>query len=287
MYLPSQPSPSDQSSLGFIGAAIHWLKERLLTSTKQEVHEPPSLHPTVQLVEGQMLALPPFASMTTAALSQLAVGVEVPSWLMGTENACHVAEATRRAFGQLLRVENPPSSAYTAAGYELCRISHDAFECAGPGRIVTLEYDGDLAVASLTRTPLLRWLDRPIMFSARIGLASRSMAEWIDAFIDLQKPDKVMLVGPNSNSPSLADAIANSRAAPFLEDHSSVPPRNILVLEAAQAAKEELEMQFDGCVEPEECKYLRRKADAMAGTHTPSFPEPSTWPALRPVHWEL
>jgi hypothetical protein len=37
---------------------------------------------------------------------------------------------------------------------------------------MTLEYDRDLAMASMMETPLLNWATNPISFSARKGLTS-------------------------------------------------------------------------------------------------------------------
>lgn len=168
-------SPFDRSLLDFLVASF-LLPKRLWNSlTTQEAIELPPLHPTAQLFQDQMLALPPFANMTRGKLSQSAVSVVIPSWLVGTEEACHVEKAAERTFGRLISLESPPSAAYTAAGYELCRTSYDAFECTGPGRIMMLEVNGKLAVASLVRTPLLRWSADPVTFACSRGLTAGSI----------------------------------------------------------------------------------------------------------------
>ena len=281
----SHPSPFDRTFLDFLVAGFLWPKRLWKTSTEQQLIKSPPLHPTAQLIQDQILALPPFTNIAPKKLSQLAVSVEIPSWLIGTEEACHIARAAEKTFGRMISLESPPSSAYTAAGYELCRISYEAFECTGPGHIMTLEYDGNLTVASMVQTPLSRWFANPVTFSARTGLTSQRMTEWINTFVDSQIPDRLMLVGANADDPLFAKAVANSRAISYLDDHSLLPPRHVLVLGAAQAAKDGLELQVDDCGEPTECENLRRKADAISGTYRP--PRPSTWPATGPRHVEL
>lgn len=281
----SQPSPFDRSFLSFLVAGFLWPKRLWKSSMEQELIELPPLHPTAHLIQDQMLALPPFTTMAPETLSQLAVGVVIPPWLAGTEEACHIAGAAKRTFGRMIRLESPPSSAYTAAGYELCRISYDAFECTGPGRIMTLEYDGSLAVASILQTPLSNWFVHPVTFSARTGLTSRNMTEWINTFVDSQSPNRLMLVGTNADDPVFVNAVANSRAVSYLDDHCRLPSHQVLALGAAQAAKDGLELQVDDCGEPTECEDLREKADAISGTYRP--PKPSIWPAMGPRHGEL
>ena len=152
---------------------------------------------------------------------------------MATEEACHIASAAERTFGRLIRLESPPSSAYTAAGYELCRISYEAFDCTGPGRIMTLEYDGNFAVLSIMQTPLSNWFANPVTFSATTGMRSESITAWINGFVDSQSPDKLMLFGPNVDDPSSTDAIAKSRAVSYLDENFPTPAGQILALGAA------------------------------------------------------
>lgn len=281
----SEPSPFDRSFLDFLTAAFLWPQRLWKTSTEEKLTELPPLHPAARLIQHEMLALHPFTKLPPESLSRLAVGVEIPSWLMGTVEACHIASAAERTFGRLIRLESPPSSAYTAAGYELCRISYEAFDCTGPGRIMTLEYDGNLAVLSVLQTPVSNWFANPVTFSATTGMRSESITAWINRFIDSETPDKMMLIGPNVDDPSFADAIAKSRAVPYLDGNCPLPAGQILALGAAQSAKEGLELQIDDCGEPEECQEVRRKADVIAGTYRPL--RPSTWPAAGPRHAEL
>ena len=133
---------------------LFWPQQFWKSAEKEKLTEIIQLHPAAQLIQYKMLELHPFKNMTSKSLSRLAVGVQVPSWLVGTEEACHIVSAAERTFGRLIRFESSPSSASTAAGYELCRISHEAFDCTGPDRIMTFEYDGNLAVLSIVQTPV-------------------------------------------------------------------------------------------------------------------------------------
>ena len=196
-----------------------------------------------------------------------------------------MVSAVESIFDRLISLETPPSSAYNAAGYELCRISHDAFECTGPGRIMTLEHDGNLTVASIMQTPLLAWTTNPVTFSARTELLSSGMTEWIDAFIESQKPDKLIIIDTHTNESPCADALAKLRAVPYLVDLASHPSHQVLALGAAKAANNGLETQIDDCVEPVECEEIRRTANAIAGTYKPV--RPPTWPATGSLHIEL
>jgi hypothetical protein len=275
----------DKSFLDFLAALFLWPKTLWMSyMTRQQVIKPPPLHPTAQLIQDQILALPPFVNMAPGVLSHLVASVEIPSWLIETEEARHIASAAARTFGRVASIETPPSSAYTAAGFELCRISYDAFECSGPGRIMTLEYDGDLAVASIMQTPVPSWSATQVTFSTRTGLTSLSMTEWINRFVDSQSPDMLILAGSRTDDPLFVDALAMSQVASFLGDYSSLPPAHILALGAAQTAKDKLESQVDDCSEQQECADLRRKADAIAGPFKPL--KPSIWPAVGLRHDE-
>jgi len=278
-------SPFDENFSSFFFALIHWFERLWQLPEHSHQQESTPLHPTAQLIQTQILALPPFANMTPEERLQTTVGVQIPSWLVASQEACHIAEAAKSTFGRVAKQESSPSSAYTAAGYELCRISYEAFECTGPGRLMTLEYDGDVAVASMVETPLLNWATNPISFSARKGLTSDDMAGWINAFIDSQSPDKLMLAGSGTEDSLFIEALAKSRADSYLEDHTSLPSRHILAMGVAKAAKDALESHKDDCVEAKECEDLRRKADAIAGAYRPR--KPPTWPAIGPYHQEL
>ncbi|KAL8853158.1 MAG: hypothetical protein Q9221_002040 [Calogaya cf. arnoldii] len=279
------PASSRQKFFEFLAKknpGLEWLWSSL---NRNKVPELPPLHPTAQTYQDEMLRLPPFADMNTEALSQAAVAIVLPAWLVGTEEACRIAEAARRTFGRMLSLENPPSSVYTAAGYELCRISYDAFDCTGPGRIMTLEYDGDLSVATITSTPLLHWSAGPIVFSAKRGLAAEKMTQWIDSFVASQKPQRIILSGTGVDQPSFVEALRASSINGYLDDQPPLPARHLLAFGAAQVAKDLLESQPDDCSESRECDELRRKADAMSGPFRP--PVPSVWPSVGLRHDEL
>lgn len=262
--------------------------KRLWESLVGHVENPlPPLHPTAQLIQSEMRALPPFNNMTLEKLSELAVAVSVPSWLTDSSAACHVVTAASNTFGRFIGLESPPSSSYTAAGYELCRISHDAFDCTGPGRIMTLEYNGKIAVASVVQTPLRNWFTSSVTVSTHTTLTLSSMTEWINSFIGNQHPDHLMLVGSRVNESLFANAVADSHAGRYLNrtQPSILPPEHVLALGAALIAKIGLESQRDDCGEREECIRLRQKADAIAGAYKPL--RPIVWPANSPGHVEL
>lgn len=285
--LHSSPPPASSTYEFLESLAMRMPSVRTLwnSSITTKEPEPPPLHHTAQIFQNDMLRLAPFADMDAKARSQAAVAIVLPAWLAGTNEACHIAEAAHRTFSRILSLENPSSSAYTAAGYELCRVSYDAFYCIGPGLIMTLEHDGDLSVASVTSTPLMSWSTEPVVFSARRGLGPEEMTRWIDSFVESQKPDRVILSGAVVHQPSLKDALRASRIKEYLDDQPPLPARHILAFGAAQVAKDALESQPDGFSESRECEELRRKADAISGPFRP--PVPSVWPSVGVRHDEL
>lgn len=284
------PSPTPASSTDrffeLLATYIPGVMSLWIPLTGNNVPEPPPLHQTAQIFQNEMLRLAPFAGMDAEARSKAAVAIALPAWLAGTEEACHIADAARRTFGRMLSLENPPSSVYTAAGYELCRISYDAFECTGPGRIMTLEHDGDFSVATITSTPLFHWSAEPVVFSARRGLAREKMTRWIESFVVSQKPQRIILCGTGVDRPSFVEALRASSINQYLDDQQPpLPARHLLTFGAAQAAKDLLETRFDDCLEPRECDEVRRKADAISGPFRP--PVPPIWPSVGPRHDEL
>ncbi|KAL9094634.1 MAG: hypothetical protein Q9165_003194 [Trypethelium subeluteriae] len=216
--------------------------------------------------------------MTSEILARKAVDVVIPSWLAATEEACHILDAAQKIFGRSVGMESTPSSAYTAAGYELCRISYEVFDCTDPGRIMILEYDGGVATASVAKTPLMSISSDPISFSVRKDLTSKEMAGWIDQFIVSQKPNMLMLAGADAEDPIFIDAIQGSHASSFPDDHPRLPREQIIALGAALAAKDALESQPTDCDEPPERGEIRKKADRNAGIIRRTRPTP--WPHL-------
>lgn len=271
-----QDSAFDESFLGFLGAVSSWPVQRLKKMwTEQQAIEIPAPHPVAELFRKELLSLPSFKNMDSQQLSQLAVGLTIPSWLFGSPEACHLIEVARNAFHRVI-VESAPSSAYTAAGYELCRISYEDFECTGPGRIMTLECDEGTAVASMMQTPALSFADL-VMFSISMPKGS---AQWIDSVIREMQPQKVMLVG--SEKAPCADAVAG---VSDLLVSSPSPQDHLLAFGAARSAKELLESQGEDCHELEECEELTRQADAIAGSYMP-FSSPAS-PVPENQHTEL
>ncbi|KAL8907173.1 MAG: hypothetical protein Q9171_005964 [Xanthocarpia ochracea] len=285
--LHSLPTPTSSTDKIFEYLAIWILGIMSLWNplTGNKVPEPPPLHQTARIFQDEMLRLAPFSDMDAEARSRAAVAIVLPAWLAGTDEACHIAVAARRTFGRMLSLENPPSAVYTAAGYELCRITYDAFECTGPGRIMTLEHDGDLSVATITPTPLMQWSAEPVVFSARKGLTPEQMTEWIDSFAVSQKPQRVIFAGTGVDQPSFVEALQASSIKDYLDDQPPLPARHLLAFGAAQVAKDQLESQPDDCSESRECEELRRKADAISGPFRP--PVPSIWPSVGVRHDEL
>ena len=89
----SKPSPFDRSVLDFLTAAFLWPQQLWRPSTEEKLTELPPLHPAAQLIQDEILTLHPFTNLTPESLLRLAIGVEMPFWLMATKEACHIASA--------------------------------------------------------------------------------------------------------------------------------------------------------------------------------------------------
>jgi hypothetical protein len=48
----------------------------------------PPLDPTEQMIQAQLLALQPFASMSAESRSQVTVAIQIPAWLEASPYAC-------------------------------------------------------------------------------------------------------------------------------------------------------------------------------------------------------
>ena len=152
----AEPVPYDKDILNLVHSCVDYFMEKLKDAfepSKLSDYLPPS-DPTTQMIQAQLLALQPFASISAEARSQVTVAVQIPPWLVASPYACNFREAAEATFGRVVGLESASLSAYTALGYELCRVSQEAYECNGPGRLVTLEYDGHLATASIIKTPV-------------------------------------------------------------------------------------------------------------------------------------
>ena len=289
---PHPPSPFDESFLSFLVALLSlpmevWKNYLQRQPVDKEVEMIP-VNPHVQLFRTQMEALKPFADMSTEQRSHVAVSIAVPPWLTGTDEACEIIEAAELVFGEVLHLARTPWASYTAMGYELCTIDYEAFDCNGPGRIMTIEFRNDLATMSLARTPMLLWAQGPLIFTVSKGLIEDDLVQWINLFVDTEKPDLVMITGPSADAAYHHDAVLQSRAAPRLINQTSTFTDQVVAMGAAQETKNTLESQGEDCSEPDKCTKIRREPDRIAGKYKP--PRPATWPDVaseRHVHDEL
>lgn len=287
---PPSPSPFGQGLFHYFTTTL--FRQSILRKRDRQqpaAEEPPaSINPNVELFQAEMEALAPFVNMSSDQRSKISISISIPGWLTGTEEVCQIAEAAARTFGRVFVTESHASASYTALGYELCRIDYGYFDCTGPGRIMTVDLQkNDLVVLSQVQTPLLYWATDPVTFAVSKGLSHSDKVEWINSFVSSQHPDMVMITGPGANEPHLQQAIQSSKASSLLINQSSVPADRVAAMGAAQAAKDNLERQFDDCGEPDECYMIRREADQIAGKFSPL--RPSIWPAagLRHFHDEL
>ena len=241
------------------------------------------LHPIAQVIQNEIFRVAPFANATSETLSEMSVALAIPSWLIGTEIAYHITEAASKTFNRRFNIDTIPSATFTAAGYELCRVSHDAFECDGPGRVMTLEYDEDMTVASIIQFPVSWWAPNPVTFSVQKGLDTQSMTEWIDSFINAQHPDHIILAGSNIDNKKFANALTQPKVTTlFCEQPSRLPPNRVVAFGAALTAKVNIESQKDDFEEPSECMRIRCEADVIAGA--PRLPKQPSWPAIWSLH---
>ena len=274
------PSPFDESFLSFL-VALFSLPKTLWDKYFPEpvVQEPPvPLNPNTQLFKDHMEALPPFANMSTEQRLNTPVVVSHPAWLTEKKVTCQAIEAASIIFREPVWTESPPSSSYTALGYEVCHKDYEAFECKGPGRIMTIEFEGDLTTMSLLRTPLRSQF--PLTFSVSRRGEDDFLVEWINSFVDTENPDMVTATGSNANDTRLLNAVLRSRASPRLisQPNASTAGGRAVVMGAAREAKDSLERHGWDCWEPEECNEIRKQADRTAGKY--NGPMPSIWPAV-------
>ena len=111
-------------------------------------------------MQAQLLALEPFTSMSSETRSQVTIAIQIPAWFVASLYACSFRQVAEGIFGRVVGLESASLSVHTALGYELCRVSQEAYECDGPGRLATFEYDDYFAIASVIKTPLLHIFDR-------------------------------------------------------------------------------------------------------------------------------
>ena len=283
------PSPFDESFLGFL-VALFSLPRTLWDKyfPQPVVQEPPvPLNPNTQLFKDHIEALLPFTNMSTEQRLNVSVALSHPAWLTGEKETCQAIEAASMIFREPVMVESPPSSSYIAMGYELCDTDYEAFDCKGPGRIMTIEFEDDLTVMSLIQTPSI--YQPPLSFAVSRRNDDDGLVEWINSFVDSQNPDMVMTTGSNANNDRLHEAVLRSRASSRLvsQPNASIADVRAVVMGAARSAKDTLESQWDDCGEPQECYEIRKQADRIAGKY--NGPRPSIWPAIArlPMHIEL
>lgn len=203
--------------------------------------------PTTLMLSTQLLALEPFASMSVEELSQVAIAIQIPAWLVPSPYACNFREAAEETFGRAMGLENPSSSAYTALGYELCRVDQEAYDCKGPGRLANLEYDGHLAVASIIKTPVDNLDHLNTHYSTWESSSSLELSSWISSFLQVAKPDLLTIAGSDLAQNTLLAAIAPYNITEKLCLYQTFKSADLLEAGAAQVAKDTLETHGSDC----------------------------------------
>lgn len=243
----------------------------------------PALDSTEQMIQAQLLALQHFASMSDELRSQVTVAIQIPAWFVASPYACSFRKVAEATFGRAVGLESASSSAFTALGYELCRVSQEAYECDGPGRLAIFKYDGHLATASIIKTPLDIFDRLETRYSTLASNESSELSTWINSFLDACPPDMITLAGSDVDLNTFQEALHLSNATCQVESGGSVQVEDILVEGAAHAAKDALENHNTDCGEFRECLDIRREADRIAGKY--KFQQPKVWPAVNNRHW--
>lgn len=207
------------------------------------------------------------------------IGVAVPEWLTDAQ-ACKLITTISNTGRSVQLLEHAPAAAFSAFGYDLCRVDSEWLPCSPPGRIMTLEYSTSALTASLLTTPLLYWMEGKLSYSIKedlaidlatetAGIASREreMIEWINDFESTHGPDKVILLGPRTESPVFKKTVEASSISTLVVTNPDIPPEHAVVLGIARMTKDFLESQGEDCIEDEVCLEIRRKADRLAEAH--------------------
>lgn len=242
----------------------------------------------IQRFEAEMKALTPFAEMSNDQRSKISVSLTVPGWFTGTDEFCQLGEAVAGVFGRV-SLSSHPSASYTAMGYELCPTQYEAFECNGPGRLMTIDFQkNNTMTLSLEETPSSIWTQSRVTFTVSQNLNHLEAVQSINSFIESTNPDLILISGPGTMQSHLQQVVRDSKANRLLIDQSLVPTDKVATMGAAQLAKDYLERQFDSCFELEICEAIRRDADRIAGKFRPPT-SPKRWPlaAIRNWHDEL
>ena len=283
----AEPIPFDKDILKLMYSYADYLMKKI-----KDAFEPskiseliPPLDPTEQMIQAQILTLEPFASMSAESRSQVTVAIQILAWFVASPYACSFRQVAEATFGRVVGLESASSSAYTALGYELCRVSQEAYECDGPGRLAIFEYDGHLATASMIKTPLDIFDRLETRYSTLTSNKSTELSKWINSFLDARSPDMITLAGSDVDLSTFQEALDLSNAAGQIELGGSVEVEDMLVKGAAQVAKDALENHNTDCGEFRECLDIRREADRIAGKYR--FQRPKVWPAVNNRHWRL
>ena len=208
------------------------------------------------------------------------VGVAVLEWLTDAQ-ACKLITAVSNTGRSVQILEHAPAAAFSAFGYDLCRVDSEWLPCSPPGRIMTLEYSTPTLIASLLKTPLLHWTNDRLIYSIKEDLAidvtpetadvastEREMIEWINDFSSIHRPDKVILLGSHTESSTLNKAVEASRISALVVTNPGIAPKYAVVLGIARMTKDFLESQGEDCIEDERCLEIRRKADELVEAYT-------------------
>lgn len=281
----AEERPYDKDILKLMCIYVSHLKGKIkdVFSPQQLPDLMPTLDWTEQMIQDQFLALEPFASMNVSSRSKVTVAIQLPAWFIASPYACSFRKVAEATFGRLAGLESASSSAFTALGHELCRVDQEAYDCRGPGRIATLEYDGHLAVASMIKTPVDIFHCMGTRYSTFASKKSAELSKWINSFLNTSSPDMIALAGSGARLSSFQEAINLSRAAGRIDSDGSENVENILVQGAAQIAKDDLENHNSDCGEFVECEDIRREADRIAGKY--EYDRPKVWPAVNNRHW--
>ena len=281
----AEPVPFDKDILKLMHSYADYLMQKIKLAfdpSKLSEFIPPLDH-VEQMIQAQLSALQPFASMSAESRSQATVAIQVPAWLVASPYACSFRQVAEATFGRVVGLESASSSAYTALGYELCRVSQDAYDCDGPGRLAIFEYDGHLATASIIKTPLDIFDRLETRYSTLTSHKSAELSEWINSFLDAGLPDMITLAGSDVDLSTFQEALELSNATGQVELGGFITVEDVLVKGAAQVAKDALENHNTDCSEFRECLDIRCEADRIAGKYM--FQRPNVWPAVNNRHW--
>lgn len=213
--------------------------------------------------------------------SSRSVGITLPRWV-DQPQFCKIVDVLPILGKRIYSLDYAPAAAFTAYGFPLCPWDSEWLPCPAPGRVMTLEYTSDALTAALTPTPHLWWFQNTLIYSTNMTLGHDSsheafhgdksaihedMTQWINDFIDSAQPDKIILLGRLTGSPSFEEALRRSKAPPMIvPNRLNLPIEDTVAVGIAKMVKWKLEDQGSDCFEADECERIREKADAIAGS---------------------